>query len=90
MSASRQVDGRTEISARRHEPIFGTDGEPPVEVLKPVNDHDLKSLYHQFAGELSRELVETGPETWRVRKGRPRSFDVDAYPQPSTGSGPRW
>jgi uncharacterized protein (DUF2249 family) len=40
-----------------------------------VNDHDPKPLRYQFeaehAGEFTWDAVESGPEVWRVRIGRP-------------------
>ena len=72
----RQLDVRTEPPARRHSLIFETyaalgDGEGFV----LVNDHDPKPLYYQFAaehaGQFSWDYLEEGPQTWRVRIGRP-------------------
>jgi uncharacterized protein (DUF2249 family) len=43
-----------------------------------VNDHDPKPLRYQFeaehAGEFTWEYLESGPEVWRVRIGRPASL----------------
>ncbi|MGH9293306.1 MAG: DUF2249 domain-containing protein [Acidimicrobiales bacterium] len=40
-----------------------------------VNDHDPKPLRYQFeaehAGRFTWDVVEAGPEVWRVRIGRP-------------------
>jgi uncharacterized protein (DUF2249 family) len=40
-----------------------------------VNDHDPKPLRYQFeaehAGEFTWDYLESGPERWRVRIGRP-------------------
>ncbi|HLI31603.1 MAG TPA: DUF2249 domain-containing protein [Solirubrobacteraceae bacterium] len=77
MSApENELDVRSIPPARRHELIFET-----YERLAPgagfilVNDHDPKPLRYQFeaehAGEFSWDYLEQGPETWRVRIGRP-------------------
>ncbi|MFI1954426.1 DUF2249 domain-containing protein [Streptomyces xinghaiensis] len=72
----KQLDVRSEAPARRHALIFenytalGT-GEGFV----LVNDHDPKPLYYQFdaehKGDFTWDYLEQGPETWRVRIGRP-------------------
>lgn len=40
-----------------------------------VNDHDPKPLRYQFeaehTGQFTWDQLEAGPETWRVRIGRP-------------------
>ena len=76
MSEATRLDVRDEAPARRHELIFETYFALPVgEAFELVNDHDPKPLYYQFAaehaGEFTWEPLETGPETWRVRIGRP-------------------
>ncbi|HZJ06323.1 MAG TPA: DUF2249 domain-containing protein [Nocardioidaceae bacterium] len=76
MSETRKLDVRNEVPARRHELIFETYGALPAGgVFELVNDHDPKPLYYQFAaehaGEFTWQPVEMGPETWRVRIGRP-------------------
>ena len=42
-----------------------------------TNDHDPRPLYYHFNAELPGrfewEYLETGPEVWRVRIGKPRS-----------------
>ncbi|MEP7764823.1 DUF2249 domain-containing protein [Sanguibacter sp. 25GB23B1] len=75
VAPDRIVDVRTEIPRVRHELIFTTFDELPVEsgfVL--VNDHDPKPLYYQLAaenpGQFTWEYLEEGPEVWRVRIGR--------------------
>ncbi|HEU4677024.1 MAG TPA: DUF2249 domain-containing protein [Motilibacteraceae bacterium] len=70
------LDVREEIPARRHELIFGTYAQLGAgEDFVLVNDHDPKPLYYQLAaehpGEFSWEYLEEGPQTWRVRIGRP-------------------
>ena len=71
-----ELDVRSVPPARRHQLIFDT-----YERLAPgggfilINDHDPKPLRYQFeaehAGEFSWDYLEQGPETWRVRIGRP-------------------
>jgi uncharacterized protein (DUF2249 family) len=70
------LDVRNEAPARRHELIFQTYGELSAGAgFLLVNDHDPKPLYYQLAaehpGEFEWDYVEEGPETWRVRIGRP-------------------
>jgi len=70
------LDVRTEPPARRHQLIFESYGScSPGEGFVLVNDHDPKPLYYQFAaeheGEFTWDYLEEGPETWRVRIGRP-------------------
>lgn len=72
----RQLDVRTEIPARRHDLIFSTYASLGAgESFVLVNDHDPKPLYYQFtaehAGQFSWDYLETGPERWQVRIGRP-------------------
>lgn len=70
------LDVREEIPRRRHELIFEhyTDLESGDQFIL-VNDHDPKPLYYQFeaehTGQFTWEYLEEGPETWRVRIGRP-------------------
>lgn len=70
------LDVRSEPPARRHQLIF--DNYHALEAgtgFVLVNDHDPKPLYYQFAAEhpdqFTWEYLESGPETWRVRIGRP-------------------
>ncbi|QDQ98335.1 DUF2249 domain-containing protein [Tomitella fengzijianii] len=70
------LDVRTEPPARRHQLIFESYGACGAgEGFVLVNDHDPKPLYYQFAaeheGDFTWEYLEEGPETWRVRIGRP-------------------
>ena len=77
MSATaRELDVRTEPPARRHVLIFDTYerlGAGDGFIL--VNDHDPKPLYYQFEaehqGKFTWEYLEEGPETWKVRIGKP-------------------
>ena len=71
-----QLDVRSEPPARRHDLILSTYAElGPGEGFVLVNDHDPKPLYYQFAaehaGQFTWDYLETGPEVWRVRIGRP-------------------
>ncbi|MEV0660777.1 DUF2249 domain-containing protein [Actinomadura luteofluorescens] len=74
--AGGELDVRTLVPARRHAQIFDAFGALAAGAeFVLVNDHDPKPLYYQFAaehpGEFTWEYVETGPEVWRVRIGRP-------------------
>ncbi len=70
------LDVRSEPPARRHQLIF--DNYHALEAgtgFVLVNDHDPKPLYYQFAaehdGQFTWDYLEEGPQTWRVRIGRP-------------------
>ena len=70
------LDVRDEPPARRHELILSTyHALEPESAFVLVNDHDPKPLYYQFAAEhpdaFTWEYLESGPEVWRVRIGRP-------------------
>jgi uncharacterized protein (DUF2249 family) len=72
----QQLDVRTVPPARRHPLIFETLAALEVgEGMVLVNDHDPQPLYYQLAaehpGQFSWDYLERGPETWRVRIGRP-------------------
>ena len=74
--SEHNLDVRDEPPARRHDLILSTyDDFEPGAAFVLVNDHDPKPLYYQFAAEFpdrfSWEYLETGPEVWRVRIGRP-------------------
>lgn len=76
MTSDRQLDVRTEVPARRHELIFESyHGLGSGEGFVLVNDHDPKPLYYQLAAEhaddFTWDYLEEGPQTWRVRIGRP-------------------
>jgi uncharacterized protein (DUF2249 family) len=78
MSADPDLDVRNDPPARRHQLIFETYGAlEPGTAFVLVNDHDPKPLYYQFAaeheGDLTFDYLESGPETWRVRIGRPEA-----------------
>ncbi|HEU5404721.1 MAG TPA: DUF2249 domain-containing protein [Gaiellaceae bacterium] len=77
-SADAILDVRSEPPARRHELIFDTYHDlAPGQGFVLVNDHDPKPLWYQFeaehAGAYTWAYLEQGPETWRVRIGRPES-----------------
>ncbi len=60
----------------RHATILQKYGDlAPGQSFTLMNDHDPKPLYYQFAAELPGqfewEYLESGPETWRVRIGKP-------------------
>src|SRR5690606_21807175 len=62
--------------ARRHELIFATYHQLVAgQGFILINDHDPRPLYCQFAYEypdkFTWDAVESGPEGWRVRIGKP-------------------
>ncbi len=76
MATEQTIDVRSIIPRERHPRIFGTfhklaDGES----FLLVNDHDPKPLFYQFQAELGQafswDYLESGPEVWRVRIGKP-------------------
>ena len=76
--ANPQLDVRSEPPARRHDLILSTYADlGPGDGFVLVNDHDPKPLYYQFAAEypdrFTWDYVETGPEVWKVRIGRPNA-----------------
>ncbi|MEO3785514.1 DUF2249 domain-containing protein [Actinocorallia sp. B10E7] len=71
-----ELDVRALAPAQRHEQIFAAfEALAPGTAFVLVNDHDPKPLRYQFAaehaGRFTWEAVESGPEVWRVRIGRP-------------------
>jgi uncharacterized protein (DUF2249 family)/iron-sulfur cluster repair protein YtfE (RIC family) len=92
-ASDRELDVRHLAPAQRHETIFAAyHGLAPETGYVLVNDHDPKPLRYQFeaehAGEFTWDAVESGPEVWRVRIGRPSSNGADAGgPSASEGSG---
>ena len=73
-----QLDVRSDPPARRHELIFVTyGGLAPGEAFVLINDHDPKPLYYQLAAEhpdqFTWDYLESGPEVWKVRIGRPEA-----------------
>lgn len=70
------IDVRTLPPAQRHSTIFQKYTDLGAnEAFELVNDHDPKPLYYQFAaeheGQFTWEYIESGPEVWRVRIGKP-------------------
>ncbi len=70
------LDVRDLPPARRHEAIFAAyHALAPGAGFVLVNDHDPKPLRYQFeaehAGQFTWDYLEAGPQTWRVRIGRP-------------------
>ncbi len=71
-----QIDVRTIAPRERHPLIFNTyDGLTPGATILLINDHDPKPLYYQLKAErgenLGWEYLESGPERWQVRIGKP-------------------
>ena len=71
------VDVRTIVPRERHPLIFNTfHALQPGESFLLVNDHDPKPRYYQFKAELGEvfdwEYLESGPDVWRVRIGKPQ------------------
>lgn len=71
-----ELDVRSLPPAARHERIFEAYHQlQPGQGFILVNDHDPKPLYYQFAFEYHNAFtwspLESGPEVWRVRIGRP-------------------
>ena len=76
MATDTALDVRSEPPARRHDLILTTYQELAAgDGFVLVNDHDPKPLYYQFAAEypdqFTWDYLETGPEVWKVRIGRP-------------------
>ncbi len=74
--ADPDLDIRNEIPMRRHELIFETYNELSDGTgFILINDHDPKPLYYQFeaehTGKYTWDYLESGPEVWRVRIGKP-------------------
>lgn len=70
------VDARPIAPRERHPLIFSTfQALPDGGAMQLVNDHDPQPLFDQFqekfAGKFNWEYIEKGPETWRVRIGKP-------------------
>ena len=70
------LDVRDMPPARRHESIFAAwQALAPGAGFVLVNDHDPKPLRYQFEaehpGQFTWDYIEAGPQTWRVRIGRP-------------------
>lgn len=70
------IDVRPMVPRERHPLIFATfDALAAGEALLLVNDHDPKPLFYQLQAEskveFTWEAVESGPEVWRVKIGKP-------------------
>ena len=70
------LDARDLAPARRHETIFSAYRDlAPGAGFVLVNDHDPKPLRYQFeaehAGQFTWDYLQSGPDVWRVRIGRP-------------------
>ena len=81
--ADPELDVRTLAPAQRHETIFAAYGAlSPGAGFVLVNDHDPKPLRYQFEAEhtdeFTRDVIESGPEVWRVRIGRSTSASAVA------------
>ena len=77
MTETTTLDVRSLAPADRHRRIFETyDGLALGDSSVLVNDHDPKPLYYQFKAELGDvfewEYLESGPEVWKVRIGKPQ------------------
>ena len=75
-TADDQLDVRHLAPAQRHEAIFAAYHGLAAETgYVLVNDHDPKPLRYQFEaehpGEFTWDTIESGPEVWRVRIGKP-------------------
>lgn len=84
------IDVRTIPPRLRHPLIFDSfDALTPGEALLLVNDHDPKPLYYQFQAESSGgftwDYLETGPDVWSVRIGKPG--DAAAHAEDSCCAG---
>ena len=69
------IDVRDIAPRERHPLIFSSfEGLPAGEAIQLVNDHDPRPLYHHFqaehAGRFTWQVLESGPDTWRVRIGK--------------------
>lgn len=76
MSTDPKLDVRNEPPARRHDLILGTyQALESGAGFELVNDHDPKPLWYQFDAEFKDQFtwdyLESGPDVWRVRIGRP-------------------
>lgn len=71
-----RLDVRAIPPPQKHPTIFSTfNALGAGESFTLVNDHDPKPLYYQFnaelAGQFEWEYLESGPQVWRVRIGKP-------------------
>lgn len=75
-STIQTLDIRPIEPRHRHPLIFQTwSALSPGQAFELVNDHDPKPLYYQFSAEhegaFTWDYLEQGPDTWRVRIGKP-------------------
>lgn len=75
-AAEPELDAQAISPAVRHETILQTFTDlAPGTAFILVNSHDPKPLRYQFeaehAGQFTWDYVETGPEVWKIRVGRP-------------------
>ncbi|HXT89700.1 MAG TPA: DUF2249 domain-containing protein [Trebonia sp.] len=82
-AADPELDVRELRPAQRHVAIFDAYiALAPGTGFVLVNDHDPKPLRYQFEAEHAREFtwdaLESGPEVWRVRIGRPHGVAGNA------------
>lgn len=78
MPTPTELDVRVIPPRQKHPTIFNTfNGLGAGESFVLVNDHDPKPLYYQFSAELAGgfewEYMETGPQVWKVRIGKPKA-----------------
>ncbi|MBI5494502.1 MAG: DUF2249 domain-containing protein [Deltaproteobacteria bacterium] len=76
--AGERLDVRETPAKHKHPTIFGRyNALLAGECFTLVNDHDPRPLHYQFLAEYSGrfewEYLESGPEVWRVRIGKPRA-----------------
>ena len=82
-SAKATIDVRFIAPRERHPLIFDTfDHLDAGEALLLVNDHDPKPLFYQLQaeakGEFTWDYLETGPEVWQVKIGKPAADQAAA------------
>lgn len=73
-----ELDVRQLPHGQRHMVIFSAFGAmKPGQGFVLVNDHDPRPLRYMFEaehrGQFTWDYLEEGPQTWRVRIGRPAS-----------------
>ena len=69
------IDVRTIQPRERHPKIFAMANDLAVgDSFVIVNDHDPRPLHYQlqakYPGQFSWTYLESGPEVWRVQRGR--------------------
>jgi uncharacterized protein (DUF2249 family) len=74
---STELDVRAIPARDKHPAIIGRfQTLTPGDAFTLVNDHDPVPVYHQlsalYPGHLAWDYVESGPDVWRVRIGRPQ------------------